>query len=67
MCTVDLIMDQEEGQEIRETREKGGSISVCGKRRQAHSSLPKLYIRSVLRLSYDGLSSVCILHGILPA
>lgn len=48
---------------------EGGSVCVCvgGIQRLAHSSLPKLYISSALRLSYDGFSSACILRGILLA
>lgn len=58
-------MDQEEGQKIRVTQER--RVGVCvGETDTSSGSSPKLYIRFVLWLSYDGLSSVCILRGILP-
>lgn len=47
------------------TGEEAGS--VCGKQGRAHSSSTQTHVRSAVRLSYDGFSSVCILHGILTA
>lgn len=39
---LDVITDQEEAREVRVTREGRLGVCVCGKHRQAHSSLTKL-------------------------
>lgn len=58
-----MRVDQEEGRNRRVTQERR-----CVWETETNPQQPsQTYIRSALRLSYDGFCSVCILHGIRPA